>query len=126
MYSTHALSALKSGTRVAVAEHGRWNTHSQGFYAVTNANKTRIIIKRESDGYERTFSTRTGLEKGSDRYRSAFIESVEDQQARIDERNHVAKINAAWEEVNSAVNNKDSNAVYAALEKVKQITVGDI
>lgn len=46
------------------------------------ANKVRIVIQRDTDSYEHTFSTKTGLELNSGAYRPAFLESVEDQQCR--------------------------------------------
>ena len=61
------------GTLVGVVKAG----HPQGLYAVTKCNSNVVEIVRQSDGYARTFSNRTGYEKTGGynclRYYSAII-----------------------------------------------------
>ena len=101
------LNTLKVNDRVAVARSGNWNVHSEGIYVVKKANKVRIILGRESDGYEREFSTKIGTEKGASRYRSPFIESVADKVARDKAEAEKHAERAAWELVGKMA--KDCN-----------------
>ena len=117
--STLNLNTLKEGDHVAVACHGNWNISSQGFYIVKKANKVRIIVARERDGYEREFSTRTGVEKGSERYRSAFIETVADQQSRTEANKYTQSVLAAWSLVEEAGKRKNFAALIATTNALK-------
>ena len=109
------ISTLKVGDKVGIYRSGSWTIHSEGIYAVKKVNKVRIILGRESDGYEREFSARTGLEKGSERYRSASLETVQEQMDRkLGEQQKRAE-NAAWEQVETAAKRKDLAALRATV-----------
>ena len=122
--SIKQLSELQIGQQVGVAYAGGWSVQSQGLYIVKDINKVRIVLVRESDGHQRTFSSRTGIEKGSDRYYSAFIESVAVQVERAKVNEHRRAVDKAWADVEQAAKQKNHAAVTAALEVVKQITLG--
>ena len=105
-------TTLKVGDQVAVARSGTWSTHNQGIYTVVKANKLKIVVQRNSDGYERTFSVKRSCEAGTlSRWDSAFLEPVEEQQARIATREHAASIRMQWSKMESAVSNKDLAAL---------------
>ena len=77
---------LQKGSKVGVIKHGSWgNTSQQGVYTVTKCNGTVCEITRDSDGYVRSFSNRTGIEKNSysDRYNTAQLISLSLVRQRI-------------------------------------------
>ena len=112
-------TTLKVGDQVAVARSGNWNIQNQGIYTVVKANKIKIVVQRNSDGYERSFSVKRGCEVGSDsRWESAFIEPVEEQKKRIAKREHEASIRMQWSKMESAVANKDLAALKALITEL--------
>lgn len=113
--TTIVLSNLKAGEKVSVAYCGR----SQGVYIVKNANKVRVVLTRETDGYERTFSSRTGLEKNAIEYHSAYIESIQDMEIREAYSQKLKSINDAWSQVLDATNRKNVDALIASTDALK-------
>jgi hypothetical protein len=114
------LSTLNVGDRVSVAYNGSWSIRSQGIYIVTKINKVRITLQREGDGYERKFSVKTGAEIGSDRYRSAYIESIQDKENREAAALARGKERQAWENAELAATNKDISALRKALRELEE------
>lgn len=115
------ISTLKVNDRVAIARRGSWSTHSEGIYIVKKVNKVRVILVRESDGYVREFSMRTGIEKGCDRYCSPFIETIADKVARDATTKAQRDLDAAWTQVEVAAKQKNLTALrerVAALEEL--------
>jgi hypothetical protein len=79
---------VKAGDIVGIVRMGNYGYMTQGLYEVTKANKAIVEVTRQADGYVRTFSNRTGVEKGSTKYRSAEIVSKERIEA-MDEKKRI-------------------------------------
>lgn len=79
---------VKVGDIVGVVRMGNYGYMTQGLHEVTKVNKMVVELKRIENGYERTFSNRTGVEKGYDQYRSAVIISKERMEA-MDEKKRI-------------------------------------
>jgi hypothetical protein len=109
------LNTLQVGQKVAVARYGSWTIMSEGVYIVAKADKVKVVVKRESDGYERTFSVKKGTEKGSTRYHSAFLESIEDRDARIVKKNAENEVRLAWSKAEQAAQSKNISALRQAM-----------
>ena len=110
---------LQKGSKVGVIKHGSWgNVSQQGVYTVTKCNGAVCEITRDSDGYVRTFSNRTGVEKNSysDRYNTAQLISVDRYEALSDQRKHAAKIAGLWQDATEAVSRKNTVALRTILE----------
>ena len=108
-----------AGSKVGVIKHGSWgNVSQQGVYTVTKCNGTVCEITRDSDGYVRTFSNRTGIEKNSysDRYNTAQLISLDRYEALSDQRKHAAKIAGLWQDATEAVSRKNTVALRTILE----------
>lgn len=117
------ISKLCAGDRVAVARHGSWSVHREGIYMVVKADKVKIVLERESDGYVRTFSTKTGIERGGIRSRPAFIETVSEYEAREEQLSKERKIRDLWDELELNVLSKNLAAIrdkIAAIESLKE------
>lgn len=116
---------LKVGDKVGVIKHGSWgNTSQQGVYTVTKCNGTVCEITRDSDGYIRTFSNRTGCEKrsygGTDsQYNTAQLISLDRYEALTDQRKHAAKIAGLWQDATEAVSRKNTVALRTILEMLE-------
>ena len=107
---------VKAGDKVAVARMGSWHTHSEGVYTVVKADKMKIVIQRESDGYERTFSVKRKCELGKENsWRSAYLESVEDKEARDARLQKEREVRDAWKQAEQAAANKNLSALKQAL-----------
>lgn len=115
------LSTLKVGERIAIARFGSWSTSSQGAYLVKNVNKVRVVVARETDGYERTFSTRTGVEKGSERYHSAFIETIAEMEERAAADQKSREFIMAWAAVEEAAKKRNSVDLLFAVDNLKKL-----
>ena len=111
------LSNIQVGQQVAVASYG----NNQGFYTVVKANKVRIIVKRDTDLYERTFSTKTGLELNSGAFRPAFLESVEDQQRRNQADFEIQRQRDLWSKAHRAVEVKDIDTLESVIAELKAV-----
>ena len=104
------------GQEVAVIRYGNWGgILQQGRYRVTKSNKVRVHLQRISDGYERVFSAKTGVEQGSTRYRSSEIVSVERYNAIEATRLRDATLRDAWNTVQEAAKNKNIADIKTAL-----------
>ena len=113
-------STLKVGDEVAIARSGSWSLFSEGVYAVVKVNKMKVFLQRKSDGYERVFSVKRRCEFGdSDRYRSAFLETVADHQAREEKRRQEQKVWAAWSTAEKAAQNKNISQLRQALANLE-------
>ena len=68
------------GAEVGVIRSSFSGTSNQGYYKVTKCNGTVCEVERISDGYKRSFSNRTGIERScwSDRYNTAKIVSIDE------------------------------------------------
>ena len=98
---------LTVGQAVGIVKPTNYGHMSQGFYKVTKVNKVVVEVTRESDGYVRTFSNRTGLEKGSDYYRSAEIVSVEFVDSLLARQKRDAKRNELFDNIRYAASNRN-------------------
>lgn len=117
-------STLTQGQTVGILYRGS----PQGLYTVKSINKMCVVLNRVGDGYERTFSVKTRVEKNSwsDRYTTAEIVSVEkhaDVAAALD---HHRKLNEAWADVGklTAHRNVDKSTLdglKAAIQKVEEL-----
>ena len=107
-------TALKVGDIVAVACYGSWSILNQGRYRVTKVNKVKVVVERVSDNYRREFSVRKRSELGNavNAYRT-FLETVEEQDARMAAQAKEAAKQHAWKRVEQA--SRDKN--FAALQK---------
>lgn len=110
---------LPKGSKVGVIKHGSWgNTSQQGVYTVTKCNGTVCEITRDSDGYVRSFSNRTGVEKNSysDRYNTAQLISLDRYEAITDQQKRAAEIAGLWQDAGEAVSRKNTVALRTILE----------
>lgn len=103
---------LQKGSKVGVIKHGSWgNVSQQGLYTVTKCNGAVCEITRESDGYVRTFSNRTGCEKhsyGTDsRYNTAELISVDRYESLLEKRKADQLRESLWTSVAEAANRKN-------------------
>ena len=98
---------LTVGQAVGIVKPTNYGYMSQGFYKVTKVNKVVVEVTRESDGYVRTFSNRTGLEKGYDYYRSAEIVSVEFVDSLVARQKRDAKRNELFDNIRYAASNRN-------------------
>ena len=109
-------TTLQVGQQIAVARPLSWSVSSEGIYRVSKVNKMKVEVTRDSDGYMRQFSVKRQCEVGStDRYRGAFLETVEDQKARHAEESERRNRVAAWSAVESAARGRDEQALELAL-----------
>jgi hypothetical protein len=110
------------GQEVAVIRHGSWgHTDLQGIYKVTKSNKVRVHLERVSDGYERIFSANTGIEKGSTRYRSSEIVSL-DRYRQIEKMQEMKnEIRDIWRDIQSFASNKDLDGLKNAIANLESI-----
>ena len=115
------LNHIQVGQQVAVASYGSWAIQNQGFYYVIKANKVRIVIQRDTDLYERTFSAKTGLELNSGVYRPAFLESVEDQQRRNQADAEIQRQRDLWSKAHRAVEVKDIDTLESVIAELKAV-----
>ena len=111
---------LNVGDKVTVARYRNFGGVSlQGIYDVVKVDKMKVVLRRESDGYERVFSVKTGIEKGSSRYKSAIIESLEDNDEREVQRAQLAKLNESWTNVQNAAGRKNLKDLELAVAALK-------
>ena len=116
---------LAVGQEVAICRTGSWRTMSEGVYTVVKADKMKVVLRRASDGYQRTFSVKRRVElgKSESRYNSAYLETVADMQQR--EASYAAERDRkqAWTDAEQAARNKDLNALRVLVAKIEQMTV---
>ena len=116
------LNTLVVGQQVGIAKHGAWETRSQGLYMVVKANKVKVVVRRLVDDYERLFSVKRGCETGSsNKYNSAFLETVEAQAAREAKKTAARNIDSAWEELEKAVKLRSFELIVSTLSALKAL-----
>ena len=108
-----------AGDKVGIIRRGYYDSYVsfQGFYFVKKCNGNDLVLVREHDSHERTFSNRTGLEKNGSR--SADIVSIEyynDMKERQDNR---TLINNKWNDVASIAQKKDLDQLKKAIEELE-------
>lgn len=109
----------KIGDQVGVILYGTWRDMLfQGTYIVTKCNMNVIEIKRESDGYVRTFSNRTGAEKNAGS-RSDDIVSIEHYNTQKERQDTRTLINNKWNDVASIAQKKDLDQLKKAIEELE-------
>ena len=112
-------STLVVGQQVGIVRPGSWSNHGEGVYLVTKVNKKVIVVNRESDGHERTFSAKFGTEMGATtKYRAPYLESVSDQQERNDRIKKETSVRNAWAAVASAGESKNTLNMTTALKQL--------
>lgn len=102
---------FSAGDKVGVIKTGGYYGHvsQQGVYTVTKCNGTVCEITRDSDGYVRSFSNRTGIEKNSysTRYNTADIISLDRYEALLEKRKAETLRENLWASVAEAANRKN-------------------
>lgn len=111
-------TTLKVGDIVAVARHGSWDISNQGEYRVAKVNKVKVVVERVGDNYQREFSVKKRSEMGSS-FHNAFLETVEEQQARIAARQREVAKRRAWSAVEQAARDKDYTALQQAVANLE-------
>ena len=115
-------STLKVGDEVSVARSGSWDTRSEGVYKVVKVNKLKLIVQRVGDGYERSFSVKRRCESGaSDRYRSAFLETVADKEQREARQKRERDVKNAWAAVEQAGRGRNVDSLREALHELAKL-----
>jgi uncharacterized protein YceH (UPF0502 family) len=116
-------TTLKVGDIVAVARHGSWDISNQGEYRVVKVNKVKVVVERVSDNYRREFSVRKRSEMGvtASVYHNAFLETVEDQDARMAARAKEAAKRHAWNRVEQAARDKNFAALQQAMVNLESM-----
>ena len=101
---TFDLNTLKVGQEVAIAHSGSWNIHYYFGYEVVSISpkRTKIVVKRVSDGYERTFSG-AGRECGAAKYHEDSLHT------NVAELRLSEEVDAARRQLAHEVNNIGSN-----------------
>ena len=115
-------AALQVGQEVAVSRTGNWRVFSEGVYTVVKTNKLKVVLRRASDGYERTFSVKRRCEVGRENsYRTAYLESVEDM--RLREAQYAAQQERAqtWSAAEQAARNKDLQTLKQLVAKLETL-----
>ena len=114
-------TTLKVGDIVAVARPGTWDIMNEGNYFVVKVNKMKVVVERASDCYQREFSVKRRCEaKSTDRYNAPYLETVEEQQARIAKRQQIAARREAWRKVELAANRQDLAALRQAVVALEE------
>jgi hypothetical protein len=106
------------GETVGVVDH---NYRSQGYYVVQKANKMVVELRRKSDGYVRSWSVRTGIEKtsySSNRYNTASIVSAEKLKAVLLHNQKQTEKHAVWSQMDQAVSNRNIALIKELTEKI--------
>ena len=108
-----------AGDKVGIIRRGYYDSYVsfQGFYFVKKCNGNDLVLVREHDSHERTFSNRTGLEKNSSR--SAEIVSVEQYNIIKDRQERRNLINDKWNDVASFAQRRDLDQLKKAIEELE-------
>lgn len=111
-----------AGSKVGVVKTGGYYGHisQQGIYSVRKCNGTVCEIVRDSDGYVRSFSNRTGIEKNSysDRYNTAQLIPMDRYEAITERRKEKERIDGLWSDAAQAVQRKDAFALETILKQL--------
>ena len=107
---------------VGVIRYGTWGDVShQGLYRVTKSNKVRTHLKRLTDGYEREFSAKTGIEKGSERYRSAQIVTEEKYRQFEADKIERTRISNCWDSIENAAHKRNLIELKEMIAKLESL-----
>lgn len=115
---------LVVGQQVAVGKMSRYNSYVwQGVYVVTKVDKMKVVLARVADGYERSFSVKTGVELNSTatRYTTNSLFSVDDSKANEASKQAAAVQNGMWSDLKEAATRKDLFAVQTMLAKLEAV-----
>ena len=110
--------SLVVGQVVGVAEYYGFyhSVHLQGLYTVVKKNKMKVVIQRNGDGYERTFSIKTDREiKEYKTTRTAEIVSEGEYKLMELRRERELNTTKAWADIQKAASHKDIAALKAAM-----------
>jgi bifunctional DNA-binding transcriptional regulator/antitoxin component of YhaV-PrlF toxin-antitoxin module len=119
-------TTLKAGDRVAVAKPSSWSIINQGVYVVEKVNKVKVVVRRLGDHYERTFSVKKRRELGDyagDTYTAAYLETVAEQEARLEQRKREVALREAWGRVELAASRKNLAELKAMMAELEQMVV---
>ena len=116
---------LAVGDRVGVARMAnRYGPDmSIGLCRVIKKNQVRIVLERETDGYQVHFSARLGhrlMGQGQVDY-DTYVESVEEQQAREARQAQRAELVRAWEQLEQATKRRRLAQAQELLTRVQQL-----
>lgn len=108
------------GTTVGVVRADyRRSVAMQGFYKVTKCNGAVCEITRE-DGYVRTFSNRTGIEKtASSLATTAQLITVAEYEALAAQVSSAARIAGLWTDAQAAASRRDFTALESIMALLK-------
>jgi len=122
---TVQIRTLKLNDEVSIVRYGSWSARSEGIYVVAKADKMKVVLKRKTDGYERTFSVKTNIEKGASRYHSSAVETIADMERREFNLKREQELRNAWKTLEAAASQKNLAAADAAIELIRASVVGD-
>lgn len=106
---------LSIGDKVSVARFAGYGVMSSGVYTVSKTDKMKVVLMRDTDGYKRMFSLKTGRELGRTGLSHSFIESLDVMKAREVLKDRELELNRAWSAIQAAANNRDMVALRAAM-----------
>lgn len=112
-------SQMAVGDVVGIFRSGSWSLFTEGKYTVVKVDKVKVVVQRESDKYERTFSAKSGDEKGSSRYHSCWLVSEAEYDAEITSKKAAQDLRAAWQELEQAAHDKNIAKVDTAMAALK-------
>ena len=110
------LTTLNVGDEVGIVRRN----NLQGTYKVIKKDKMKVVLER--DIHQRTFSVKTGLEKGSSLYYSADVVPLNVYRSIEDSLNKSRAISAAWNKLDNAVRTKNLAEAEEALANLKKVT----
>lgn len=119
-------TTLQVGQEVAVAKPTSWSTTNQGVYVVEKVNKVRVVVKRASDGYLRTFSVKKRREIGDyagDTYTAAFLETVAEQEFRVAQRAREVELRDMWRGAEAAATQRNLALLKQFVVELEQMAV---
>lgn len=93
----------------------------EGIYKIVKIDKVKIVLEREGDGYQRTFSAKTGIEKGSNSYRTPLIITVDDYTARQESVKKQNIIVSQWDLIKEHANNQKLSDLKAAISELEEL-----
>lgn len=111
-------SELTVNSKIAVARPGSWTTHSEGVYTVVKVDKVKVVVSRVGDGHTRTFSVKRRCELPANSFRNAYLETVEEQEARNLRLAAEQALRRLWEMGEQGARNKDLTALKAVVAEL--------
>jgi methionine aminopeptidase len=113
---------LKVNDKLAIVRYGnRGVVSSQGVYTVVKADKMKVVMKRDGDGYERIWSVKKDCELGEHGYHSASLITVRDLAEC--EANRIIKVAKAnlYRDIETAAKNNNLEAIEKAVAELKHL-----